>query len=444
MRRVFLWAARNPWLKERLPRLGFMRRAVRRFMPGETLEDALVAAAAAPGGRDRHAVHPARREPRSGPRRRTRSRPTTSRSSTRSPPPGSPARSRSSRPSSGSTSTPTLCLGAPGPHRRARRRDGVVPVDRHGGQRLHGRDDRALRAAPRRPSRGRGSACRPTCAGPPPTSSGCGRSTRPSAWSRAPTTSRSRSPTRTAARSMPTSSGWPCRFLLDGRGRPIRLGLGTHDVALIEQIADRGPCRRDRPRRVRGRDAVRHPRPISSSAWRRRAIASRRSSPTVSTGIRGTCAASRSVRPTCGSRFASCCPDRRVRTMRIAARMQTIGTESAFEVSARARALEAEGRSHHPPPDRRARLRHARQRPRGGQDGARRRGDPLPAVRRHPRAPRGDRRRRIGAQAASRSTRPRSSSRSAARGSCSTRSSAWSIRATRSSSRTRATRSTSR
>ena len=44
MRRVFLWAARNRWLKERLPRLRFMRRAVRRFMPGETLEDALAAA----------------------------------------------------------------------------------------------------------------------------------------------------------------------------------------------------------------------------------------------------------------------------------------------------------------------------------------------------------------------------------------------------------------
>ena len=44
MRRVFLWAARNHWLKERLPRLRFMRRAVRRFMPGETLEDALGAA----------------------------------------------------------------------------------------------------------------------------------------------------------------------------------------------------------------------------------------------------------------------------------------------------------------------------------------------------------------------------------------------------------------
>src|SRR6478752_6657571 len=44
MRRVFLWAARNRWLKERLPRLPFMNRAVRRFMPGETLEDALAAA----------------------------------------------------------------------------------------------------------------------------------------------------------------------------------------------------------------------------------------------------------------------------------------------------------------------------------------------------------------------------------------------------------------
>ncbi len=44
MRRVFLWAARNPWLKDRLPRMRFMRRAVRRFMPGETLVDALNAA----------------------------------------------------------------------------------------------------------------------------------------------------------------------------------------------------------------------------------------------------------------------------------------------------------------------------------------------------------------------------------------------------------------
>jgi proline dehydrogenase len=32
--------------------------------------------------------------------------------------------------------------------------------------------------------------------------------------------------------------GLAVAFLLDGRGRPTRLGLGTHDVALIEQIAE--------------------------------------------------------------------------------------------------------------------------------------------------------------------------------------------------------------
>jgi proline dehydrogenase len=45
MRRLFLWAARNGWLRAHLPRMRFMRRAVRRFMPGETLESALDAAA---------------------------------------------------------------------------------------------------------------------------------------------------------------------------------------------------------------------------------------------------------------------------------------------------------------------------------------------------------------------------------------------------------------
>jgi len=45
MRRLFLWAARNAWLRERLPRMRFMRRAVRRFMPGETMESAMDAAA---------------------------------------------------------------------------------------------------------------------------------------------------------------------------------------------------------------------------------------------------------------------------------------------------------------------------------------------------------------------------------------------------------------
>lgn len=45
MRGIFLWAARNAWLKDHLPRLWFMQRAVRRFMPGETLAAALDAGA---------------------------------------------------------------------------------------------------------------------------------------------------------------------------------------------------------------------------------------------------------------------------------------------------------------------------------------------------------------------------------------------------------------
>ncbi|HEY5496587.1 MAG TPA: proline dehydrogenase family protein [Candidatus Limnocylindrales bacterium] len=45
MRTILLWMARNPWLREHLPRLGFVRRAVRRFMPGEDAESAFGAAA---------------------------------------------------------------------------------------------------------------------------------------------------------------------------------------------------------------------------------------------------------------------------------------------------------------------------------------------------------------------------------------------------------------
>jgi proline dehydrogenase len=44
MRRLLLWASRNRWLREHLSRMRFVRRAVRRFMPGEELADALTAA----------------------------------------------------------------------------------------------------------------------------------------------------------------------------------------------------------------------------------------------------------------------------------------------------------------------------------------------------------------------------------------------------------------
>src|SRR4029450_13599368 len=43
-RGAVLWAGDNGWLREHLPRYRFVRRSVRRFMPGETLEDATAAA----------------------------------------------------------------------------------------------------------------------------------------------------------------------------------------------------------------------------------------------------------------------------------------------------------------------------------------------------------------------------------------------------------------
>jgi proline dehydrogenase len=44
LRTALLWASTNPFLARRLPQYGFVRRATRRFMPGETLDDALRAA----------------------------------------------------------------------------------------------------------------------------------------------------------------------------------------------------------------------------------------------------------------------------------------------------------------------------------------------------------------------------------------------------------------
>jgi proline dehydrogenase len=44
MRTILLWMARNRWLRDRLPRLWFAKRAVRRFMPGEDAESAISAA----------------------------------------------------------------------------------------------------------------------------------------------------------------------------------------------------------------------------------------------------------------------------------------------------------------------------------------------------------------------------------------------------------------
>jgi proline dehydrogenase len=44
LRSLLLWASRNPWLRTNVPRWPFVRRATRRFMPGEDIAAALAAA----------------------------------------------------------------------------------------------------------------------------------------------------------------------------------------------------------------------------------------------------------------------------------------------------------------------------------------------------------------------------------------------------------------
>src|SRR5258706_7219914 len=41
---ILLWCAQTPWLSTHVPRWGFAKRAVKRFMPGEELEAAVQAA----------------------------------------------------------------------------------------------------------------------------------------------------------------------------------------------------------------------------------------------------------------------------------------------------------------------------------------------------------------------------------------------------------------
>jgi proline dehydrogenase len=42
-RNILLWASKNEWLKSRVPRMGFVQKAVKRFMPGESVDDAILA-----------------------------------------------------------------------------------------------------------------------------------------------------------------------------------------------------------------------------------------------------------------------------------------------------------------------------------------------------------------------------------------------------------------
>ncbi len=51
MRSVLLAASENRWLRKQAPRMGFVKKAVKRFMPGERVEDALAAAKSLAGQR---------------------------------------------------------------------------------------------------------------------------------------------------------------------------------------------------------------------------------------------------------------------------------------------------------------------------------------------------------------------------------------------------------
>ena len=42
-RNILLWASRNEWLKSRIPKMKFVQKAVKRFMPGEKVKDAILA-----------------------------------------------------------------------------------------------------------------------------------------------------------------------------------------------------------------------------------------------------------------------------------------------------------------------------------------------------------------------------------------------------------------
>ena len=297
MRRVFLWAARNTWLKEHLPRLPFMQRAVRRFMPGETMESALDAAAPLQaagiatmytrlgenldeprrGGRGRRPLH---RGPRRDPGARARRRDLGQ---------ADPARPRPRRgPRRSPTSTRLAAHAAD---------DRLVPLDRHGGQRLRRGDIRLyerLRAVQPRTGICLQAYLKRTAADierllplDPAIRLVKGAYDEPAAIAY-----------RDKRGSTPTTSGSPCASCSTAAaGRS-----GSASAPTTSSSSSRSP-RRSRPAGI-GRDGFeiemlygirtgeQHP------TGARPATGSRRSSPTASTGIRGTCAGSPSGRPT--------------------------------------------------------------------------------------------------------------------------------------------------
>ena len=236
LRKVLLWFARNVWLRERLPQLPFMQKAVHRFMPGEAIEDALgVAAELQALGSGPSTRNSARASPR---RPGAQAVPTTTWGcSGGSRMPRSTARSASNRHSLAWTSTRRL-FRTPAAARRPPPRPRAPTSGSTWRTALRGPDDRPVPAPPlvARPNTGiclqaylRRTAkdverLLPLGPDDPPGE----RRLRRAEIDRLQVE---------AVRSTPTSWALAVTLLRESRTRPMRVGLGTHDVELIEQIA---------------------------------------------------------------------------------------------------------------------------------------------------------------------------------------------------------------
>ena len=289
MRRVFLWAARNRWLKERLPADAIheagrpplhARRDARRRADGRR---------PARAGRHHDDVHAPRREPREPRRSRRRGR-----SLPRRPRPDQGVRHARRDLGQAHPARPRRRhRRLPRPPRHARepcRRDRLVPVGRHGGQRLHRGHDRPVRAA----SRGR-AADRHLPAGVPAPdgrrhrSPPAARSGDPPGQGRLRRARGDRLPRQErasirASPASPSTSSWRARA---GRSSwasaPTTWGSSNRSPTRWPSPGSAGTATRSRCCTASAR--------TSRSGSSRPATRSDRSSPTASTGIRGTCAA---------------------------------------------------------------------------------------------------------------------------------------------------------
>ena len=258
MRTILLWMAGNRWLRNRLPKLWFARRAVRRFMPGEEAESALVAATQF---RDQGIASMFTR---------------LGENVTRTDEGDAVAEhylglldTIAERGLDGEISVKLTQLGFDLDEERTLRHverlaeraaqtGRTVWVDMEG-ERLRRGHDRLLRAPKAEPSEHRAV---PPGVSPPDRrrhpAAPAARSRR-SGWSRAPT--RSRRPIAYQRRQEVDANYVALAVsMLEAirAGRTVRIGLGTHDVRLIEQIAEHA-ARSGSERRLRGPDALRDP-----------------------------------------------------------------------------------------------------------------------------------------------------------------------------------------